>query len=120
MKIKILTKEIELEKKIEEYIGKKVSSLESILGQSEDNFCDFRIGMNSGSHKNGKIFFAEATIATDGKNYGARSEAENLMEAIDDLKDEIGKKIRRHKGKKMSMTKKGGRMVKDFLRKIKK
>lgn len=119
MKTKILTKDIELEQKIEEYIHKKVSSLESVLGEDEDNFCDFRIGKNSGSHKQGKIYFAEASIKTDSKNYGARAESENLMEAIDGLKDELSKKIRRYKGKKMAMIKKGGRAIKDFLRRTK-
>jgi ribosomal subunit interface protein len=120
MKIEILTKEMELERKVEEYINKKISSLESMLGSDGDNYCDFRIGKNSSSHRHGKIYFAEASIKTNTKNYGARTEAENLTEAIDELKDELSKKIRRYKGKKMSMMKRGGRLVKDFLRKVKK
>jgi ribosomal subunit interface protein len=120
MKIEILEKEIEISEETKKYIETKILSLQNLLPNDEDNFCDFRIGKNSGSHKKGKIYFAEASIKTSQKNYGARSESENLNEAIDTLKDELAKKIRRYKGKKISMMKKGGRLVKNFLRKIKK
>lgn len=119
MKIKILTKGIDLEEKTEIHIKKKISSLESVVGKDENNLCNFRVGKNSGSHRHGKIFFAEATIDTLSKNYGARHESESLLGAIDGLKEELSKKIRRYKSKRLSMVKKGGRMVKDFLRRIK-
>ncbi len=64
------------------------------------------------------MFFAEATISTESKNYGAKAVGKTTYEAIDVLKDELSKKIRRYKDKKTSIVKKGGRMLKDLLRKF--
>ena len=117
MKIEIYTKEIELTDEIREYIESKINSLNNILGKSdEERRCDFRIGKNSKSHLKGKIYFAEARVETPNKAYGAEAKAESLNEAIDKLKDEIAKKIRRNKDKKESLLKRGGRKVKNLLR----
>ena len=115
MKIKILTKEIDLDTSLKDHIQTRIGTLDRLLKHDTESFCDLRIGKNSGSHKHGKIFFAEAKIKTAKKNYGAKSEGESPIEAIDELKDELSKKIRRHKDKKVSLRNKGGRMMKDLL-----
>ena len=118
MKIEIFTKDIDLTKKTKQYIESKIDSLDRILGnKDEERKCDFRVGKNSGSHNKGKIYFAEARIETPKKAYGAEAKAESINEAIDKLKDEIAKKIRRNKDKKESLIKKGGRKIKELLRK---
>ena len=117
MKIEIYTKEIELTKKLEEYIESKINSLNNILGKNdEERKCDFRIGKNSKSHLNGKIYFAEARVETPNKAYGAKANAESINEAIDNLKDEIQTKIRRNKDKRDSLLKRGGRKIKSLLK----
>ncbi len=120
MKIKILAKEITVDKELEDYINTRIGSLDRMLKGGAESECDLRIGKDSSSRKHGKIFFAEATIKTSEKNYGARAERESLTEAIDDLKDSLSKKIRRYKDKKISLRKRGGKLIKDLLRKIKK
>ena len=118
MKIKILAKEITMNIQLEELINTRIGSLDRLLKQDTDSFCDLRIGKNSGSHKHGKIFFAEAKIKTAKKNYGARAEGETPEAVVDELKDELSKKIRRHKDKKVTLRNKGGRVMKDLLKKI--
>ena len=116
MKVEIFAKNIELDNKLKEYIQKKVDSLENILGKSdEERSCDFRIKKDA-SAKKGKIYFAEAKIITPHKKYGADASGESVFEAIDKLKDEIAKKIRRNKDKKESLIKKGGRKIKELLK----
>ena len=102
MKLEILTKNIELDDSLREYIKLKVDSFEKTLGVSkEERLCDFRIGKNSGSHEKGKkIYYAEARVETPQKNYGAKEKGATLKLAIDGLKDQILKKIRRHKDRK--------------------
>ncbi len=121
MKIKILAKNIVLTEDLEQYIETKIKSIEKKLGPpelNEERICYFRIGTKSASQNKGNTFFAEATIKTSSKNYGALSKGRSIHEAIDELKDEISKKVRRYKGKKDTKMKKGGRMVKNLLRKI--
>ncbi len=120
MKIKILAKEVEMDSHLEDYIQKRIGALGRLLKNEEESYCDLRIGKDSSSHKHGRIFFAEAKIKTTNKNYGAKADGESLESAIDELKDELSKKIRRHKDKKLSLRNKGGRVIKKLLRKIKK
>jgi len=116
MKVEIFAKNIDLDNKLNKYIQKKVDSLDRILGKSkEERICDFRIKKDA-SAKNGEIYFAEATIKTPNKNYGAEASGESIFEAIDELKDEVAKKIRRNKDKKESLIKKGGRKIKELLK----
>lgn len=119
MKIDILAKDFDLTNKLEEYIQEKVESFDKILGEEkegEERRCDFRIGKNSESHKNGKIYFAEARVETPGKSYGAKANGETIYEAIDALKDDILTKIRRKKDRKDSLIRKGGRKIKELLK----
>lgn len=120
MKVKILFKGMESDRQLEEYAEERIKLLEKLLKNESETFCDLRLGKDNNHHRHGKIYFAEAKIRSPKKNYGARFEAESLTEAIDGLKDELSKKIRRHKDKKISLRKKGGKIIKDFLRKIKK
>ena len=120
MKLEIFAKDIKVTPELKKYIEEKVRSFDNILGKSkEERFCDFRVGRNAKSHSHGQIYFAEARVETPHKNYGAKAKAETLEAAIDELKDEILKKIRRNKDKKDSMVKRGGRKLKELLKKNK-
>ncbi len=117
MKIEIYTKDVELTSKLKEYIEKKVSSFDKILGKSDDERkCDFRLGKNTNAHIHGKIFFADVRVETPQKAYGAKIKGSTEYEVVDKIKDEILKKIRRHKDKSNSFLKRGGRKIKELLR----
>ena len=119
MEIKIFTKDLDSSESLNNYIKSKIEDIERHLGKSdgdEKRYCDFRIGKVASSSNKGKNFFAEATIVTSKKNFGARVEAESVNEAVDKLKDELALKIRKYKGKKESLVKKGGRKIKNLLR----
>jgi ribosomal subunit interface protein len=117
-KINIIPKNIELTKDIENYIEQKISYFEKFIDFNDDSFdCDFRVGKDSAGQKNGNIFFAETTIQTSGKVYGAR--ADNLgtvEEAVDRLKDELKRKIVDHKNKKADLKRKGEAKNKEIMR----
>jgi len=119
MKIKILSKGVELDRELEQYIKTKIDFLESKLGlarKNEERVCNFRMGRDTKSKKKGNIYFAEASIETPRKNFGARAEADSIQMAIDELKDELYKKIRRYKRKKEAILRRRGRIGKRFLR----
>jgi len=104
-KIEIIPKNIELTKELKEYIKKRMSYFEKFFGSDEDSFSyDFRIGRESAAHKNGNIFFAEISIETPGKLYGARADNQVSPEAaVDKLKDELKRKITSSKEKKVAV-----------------
>jgi len=120
MKIKILSSgNLNLNTELKEYIDKKINDIEdNFFSNQNDIECTFKVGSNSATHKNNKKFFAEASIKTPTKLYGARSDQETILEAIDHLKDELTRKISSHKDKKTTFLKKSGRKAKELLRKI--
>ncbi len=117
MKVEIFAKDVELTPELKKYIEKKTESFEKVLGKSnEERKFDFRIGRNTKAHQKGKIFFAEGRVETPNKAYGGKVKGGTESEVIDKLKDEILKKIRRNKDKKDSLIKRGGRKIKELLR----
>ena len=117
MDIEIYTKNIDLSRKEVRYIEKKINSLSKYLrGCEGQKKIELRVGKDTRHHKKGKIFFAEGRITTAKKNFGARAEGETFMEAMDQLKDEISKKIRRYTDKKQNLIKKSGKILKKLLR----
>ncbi|HIP21947.1 MAG TPA: HPF/RaiA family ribosome-associated protein [Candidatus Pacebacteria bacterium] len=117
MKIEIYAKDVEMTSKLEEYVEKKISSFDKILGGGDDERkCVFRIGKNTNAHTHGRIFFADVRVETPNKAYGAKIKGDTEYEVVDKVKDEILKKIRRHKNKENSLLKRGGRKIKELLR----
>jgi len=108
---------IDLNSELENYITKKVDSLEKFF-PTEELDCEFKVGKNTANHKNKKVYYAEAKLDTGSKLHGARAEAETLFEAVDHLKDELSRKIRNHKAKKEGFIKRGGRQAKALLKKF--
>ncbi len=119
-KINIIPKNIELTKHIENYIDTKMSYFRKFIDFEDDNFeCDFRIGKESAKSEKGNIFFAETTIKTSGKIYGARADKyESEEEAIDKLKDELKRKIVDYKNKKISVNRKVQTKEKEFSKEL--
>ncbi len=122
MSIKIIvtpSANFDLNKDVKLYIEKKINSINENFFLNEENVtCNFRIGKNSANHKSTKAFFAEATIETSKKAFGARADEETVEEAIDHLKDALIRKITSYKDKKTTFLKKSGRKTKELLKKI--
>ena len=115
--IKINAIGIESTKEIEDYLMKKLESLEKFIDfDDEEVTTDIRISKETRSSRSGNLYKSEISIMTVGKKYGAKGEAEELYAAIDDMKDVISKKISSYKGKKQSLFKKGGAKIKKMLK----
>jgi len=109
--------DMELTDAISKYIKEKLSHLDKFIDPNdEDVECDVRVSQTTKHHVSGNIFKAELTLHTSGKNYGARAENENLYAAIDDLKDQVQRKMTTHKDKKLSLFKRGAIKIKEMLR----
>jgi len=78
--------------------------------------CDVEVGKRSEHHQSGDIYRAEVNITEDGKLFRAEATGESINAAIDKVRDEMEKQLRRHKKKKDSLLRRGGARVKGMLK----
>lgn len=116
MNINIKTTTISMTPAISDYIDKHLSSVKKFLDSDPTAKCDLEIAKTSNHHKHGDIFKAEIHIVAKDQNIYVNVEKDDLYTAIDILRDEVLRKLKSEKDKKRSLVKKGGAMVKDFIR----
>lgn len=97
------------------YVEKKLSMLNKFISSPKESHWNVRLSREESSHT-AHVFTAEATLQAPSKNFGATARGESLYAAVDELKDELKKKITRHKDKRDSMLRRGGRAAKRMLR----
>lgn len=115
----IFCKDFDLTDAIKAYLVEKMSSLEKYINHSDDQTTfNARLGKTTNHHNHGKIFYAEVSIHTPEKNFGARMEAEELYEAIDLLKDELATNITHYKDKARALARKEEQKFKQEVRSI--
>lgn len=127
MKINIKGTNIELSPSIYAYIEKKIGELSKFIPDfGEIQEIDGRVKSNveawvevertTKHHKKGTIFRAEAQIKIPGQT-GVRAEScqWDLHVAIDEVKDELQRQIKKYKGKRSAIYKRSARSIKKLL-----
>lgn len=98
MKIDIKGTNMELTEAIKDYVNEKIGSLEKFF----DNIVEARVevGKTSNHHQKGDIFRAEVNLDVPEK-YVLRAEAtrEDLYMAINQVKDELQRQVKKYKEK---------------------
>ena len=87
---------------LERYVGKKMRSIERLLGGLKSNLIVFvEIARTSSHHKQGKdVYYTEATMKISGKVIRAQSTDASIWAAIDKVKDVLRRKLRKYKEQK--------------------
>ena len=94
MNIKISSVNFDKTPAIEDYVIKKISSLEKFLDKEQQIICDVELGKTTQHHKSGDIFKTEVNILLPGNNqFYAVAEESDLYSAIDIVRDEIEREI---------------------------
>lgn len=113
----IQTNNIEITNAISSYVEEKLTYLDKFFKNGEEVKYEVRVGKETEHHKNGELYKADVSVKTPHKNYGAYSIKDNLYSAIDDVKDQLAKKITHHKDKKESLFRRGASQVKSLFKK---
>lgn len=112
----IYCKDFELTDAIKGYLEDKMSYLFRYITHDEDVVSfNCRLGKVANNHEKGKIYYAEVSIHTPEKNYGARIEAEDTYVAIDLLKDELAGNITHYKERSLTLQRKEAQKFKQEL-----
>lgn len=116
MNIQIKATAIELTPALSSYAEKRLDSIKKYFETDKMPTMYVELGKESNHHKSGDIFRAEVRIGGAGQNFYAVSLAPDLYAAIDAVKDEIIREITKVKGKRETLMRKGGKMIKDAMR----
>lgn len=81
---------MELTEEIKDYIDKKIGGLERLSEYVDASaIADVEVGVASHHHKSGNIFTAVATLTIPKRLIRAEAEAEDLYQAIDEVKNKL-------------------------------
>lgn len=119
MNIKIRSVNFDLTPAIEDYVNKKISSLEKFFGGQDSILCEVELGRTNGHQNSGDIFKTEVNITSAGVGQVyAVAEESDLYKAIDVVRDEAEREIVSKKNKKETLFRRGAQRIKNLLKNI--
>jgi putative sigma-54 modulation protein len=105
---------LDLTPDIKSYLEKRLASLEKFLDEDDTTVvCDVELERST-KHKTGDVFRGEVTIRTRSGLYRAEANGETAEAAIDTVKDEVMRELRREKRKRIHLFRRGGARLKEF------
>jgi len=100
---------------LQDIMEQKLHSLEKFIGDETDLKCAVEFEKVT-AQNSGKIFRVETNLYVGGKLYRAESTETTFEEAIDEVRNELDKELRRSNKKRETMMKRGGRAIKEMMR----
>ena len=127
MKITIKTTNLKLTPALRSYVEEKIGGLEKFIqkiGLKDRLFKKGKpsyeawveIGRTTRHHHKGRIFRAECQIRFPGKSIRVESLKEDLHLAVDEVKDELQRELKRYVGKRTSRYRRTARRMKGLIR----
>lgn len=121
MNINIKATNMELTQAIRDYVEKRIASLEKFIAAHGDNAqVQVEVGKTTNHHQKGDVFRAEMNISLAGKSYQFRAEAEtaDLYASVDRARDEMEAELKRFKGKREALYKRGAKTLKGLIKRF--
>ena len=85
---------MEMTEAIETYVREKLDMIDKLVGDFRpEPTADVELGKTSLHHNKGPFFFTEINLTVPGELLRARTEAEDLYEAIDLAKDDLRRQV---------------------------
>lgn len=118
--INLKGKNFDLTDAIRDYVFKRITNLEKLLSTIEKEGgevkVDFEVGKNTRHHKSGEVFHSDCLINIDGKKFYSSSDKEDIYQTIDEIREGLYEEIRRYKGKKQTLFRRGAASIKKMFK----
>ncbi len=102
---------------IEKRISAIQAAIEKLIDPRDDSAqAQIEVGKTSTHHKTGDVYRAEINMHMAGADFYAACENSDVVSALDALQNDILRKIKERKDKRVSFVRRGGRKVKEYLR----
>lgn len=119
MDVRVKATDYELTADTRSYLDERIQSVAKLLGNDADLArVEVEVGRAAGGQRHGdNLFFAEfdVSIPGDGRVH-ATNNASTINAAIDDVKEEILRQLRKRKTVHQRVIRKGGAMLKNIMR----
>lgn len=114
MEIIFKSKNFSLTPSIENYVQKKIQTLEKFLKRFNEEIIKFEVevGRTTYHHQSGDIFRAEINLSIGGQLLRAESKQADLFAAVDETRDNLEEEIKRLKTKRATIFRRGARSIK--------
>ena len=119
MNIRLKVTDYEITPDVRTYLDQRVASLAKLLTGFEDVArIEVEIGRDAGRPRHGaNIWFAEMQVIVPGQERAyARNNSESVNGAIDDVKEEVERQLRRERKIHIRLYRKGGALAKRLMR----
>ena len=118
MDVRIKATDYQMTSETDAYLAPRIQSLEKLLGADSDVArCEIELGKDAGRPRHGaNMWFAEIHIKYPGGSVYARNNSESVYGAIDDVKEEVERQLRKGKRLHVRMMRRGGALAKRLLR----
>lgn len=105
---------LELSDELLNLVDEKLRSLEKFI-EDAPTVCDVEFEKVT-DQQQGDVYRLEVNLEVNGKLYRAEATMESFEHAIDEVRDELDKEMRRTSKKKETLFRKGSRKIKEMLR----
>jgi len=116
MKIIIKTTNLDLTPSLNQYIETKIGGLAKFLKHNPLAEAFLEIAKTTKHHQKGPFFLAEVNLKLNGVDFRSEAIEKDIRVAIDQVKDELQREIKKFKGKKEALYKRGARLAKEKTR----
>lgn len=107
---------LEISPGLSSLVEQKFAPLGKLLPQGEtDVRCEVEMEKRNGQ-QTGKIYRVEANLFIAGDVHRAEANEEQIEKAIDEVRDELRRELQRASGKRQSLVRRGGQMIKNMMR----
>lgn len=104
MEILVSSKKFTLTDAVVQYAEKKIETVEKFF--SNIIKAEVIVGMETNRHQKGDVFYAECKLSVPGTELFAKSEAKDAYQALDLLKDNMEREVKKYKEKLQGNIKK--------------
>jgi ribosomal subunit interface protein len=112
--IKFKATNTELTGQLQDLMEMKLHSLEKFIGDETDVKCEVEFEKVT-AQNSGPIHRVETNLYLKGTLYRAEATEMSFEEAVDEVRNELDKELRRAGKKQETMLKRGGRKIKEML-----
>ncbi len=117
MQYNIKTTDFEMTPDVSHYLNERLISLEKFVTKDDESVkCDVEIGRTTKRHQSGDIFRVELNVSIGKDLLRTEATKESINAAIDEAKDEMSKRLRRYKGKRATLFRKGADRIKKMVK----
>lgn len=116
MKTTIKTTHCDLTPDISTYLDERIATIARLVDPIDDAAtCAVELARET-AHQHGRIWRAEMNLMVKGEVIRVEATEESLQAAIDEVKDEMTQRVRKIKGKRESLFRKGTAAIKNAFR----